>query len=317
MQCVVCGKESGKYLLCSSCNEKRATGEVSKCSICGTWYNVNWPCPNCVKAVEGLTEASAVAAQPSAPAEPYLYEVKPSIVTANEKQYLAAIQNSVGNEYYVLPQVSLAAIINRTDAARYRNELFRNVDFLVTDLNYKPRLIVEINDQTHNTPDRRKRDERVAQICEEAGMPLLRLWTSYGVNENYIREKVTEKLSTVPVRKKHFSHADVAAQAPKVVAAPYEPYTPAAKRRGCYIATAVYGSYDCPQVWVLRRFRDGFLSEHVLGRLFIRAYYAVSPTFVRLFGGCLHQNRRLRAKLDAFAAYLRTKGYSDTPYTDR
>jgi len=25
---------------------------------------------------------------------------------------------------------------------------------------------------------------------------------------------------------------------------------------GCYIATAVYGSYNCPEVWTLRRYRD-------------------------------------------------------------
>lgn len=25
---------------------------------------------------------------------------------------------------------------------------------------------------------------------------------------------------------------------------------------GCYIATSVYGSYDCPEVWNLRCFRD-------------------------------------------------------------
>ncbi len=30
---------------------------------------------------------------------------------------------------------------------------------------------------------------------------------------------------------------------------------------GCYIATAVYGSYDCPEVWVLRRYRDYKLSK--------------------------------------------------------
>ncbi len=31
--------------------------------------------------------------------------------------------------------------------------------------------------------------------------------------------------------------------------------------KGCYIATCVYGSYDCPQVWTLRRFRDYTLDE--------------------------------------------------------
>lgn len=40
----------------------------------------------------------------------------------------------------------------------------------------------------------------------------------------------------------------------------------------CYIATAVYGSYDCPEVWVLRRYRDYYLKNSSSGRLFIRLY---------------------------------------------
>jgi len=53
---------------------------------------------------------------------------------------------------------------------------------------------------------------------------------------------------------------------------------------GCYIATCVYGSYDCPEVWVLRHFRDDILSNSWFGRLFISIYYAVSPKIVELFG---------------------------------
>jgi TPR repeat protein len=56
------------------------------------------------------------------------------------------------------------------------------------------------------------------------------------------------------------------------------------KKSGCYIATCVYGSYDCPEVWTLRRFRDDELSSSWLGRQFIRIYYAVSPKIVELFG---------------------------------
>ena len=33
------------------------------------------------------------------------------------------------------------------------------------------------------------------------------------------------------------------------------------------------GSYDCPEVWTLRRFRDNKLSQSFLGNLFIRFYY--------------------------------------------
>ena len=52
-------------------------------------------------------------------------------------------------------------------------------------------------------------------------------------------------------------------------------------KAGCYVATAVYGSYDCPQVWTLRRFRDHTLAASWYGRSFIRAYYAISPTLVK------------------------------------
>lgn len=53
---------------------------------------------------------------------------------------------------------------------------------------------------------------------------------------------------------------------------------------GCYIATCVYGSYDCPEVLVLRKFRDTILKRSRAGRMFIRIYYAVSPKLVRWFG---------------------------------
>jgi uncharacterized membrane protein YgcG len=49
---------------------------------------------------------------------------------------------------------------------------------------------------------------------------------------------------------------------------------------GCYIATMVYGSYDAPQVMVLRKFRDEKLSRTAAGRSFIRWYYGWSPRFV-------------------------------------
>ena len=37
---------------------------------------------------------------------------------------------------------------------------------------------------------------------------------------------------------------------------------------GCYIATCVYGSYNCPSVYVLRRFRDNFLASFIIDKTF-------------------------------------------------
>lgn len=88
------------------------------------------------------------------------------------------------------------------------------------------------------------------------------------------------------------------------------------KSGGCYIATAVYGSYDCPEVWTLRRFRDNKLSKIALGRIFIRVYYAVSPTIVKWFGKNLLFKKFWINKLNKLVHKLNEHGYSDTPYSD-
>lgn len=86
---------------------------------------------------------------------------------------------------------------------------------------------------------------------------------------------------------------------------------------GCYVATAVYGSYDCPQVWVLRRYRDYTLAETWYGRTFIRTYYAISPTLVKLFGHTKWFKKLWKGILDKKIKTLQTNGVESTPYQDR
>ncbi|GAA2131783.1 tetratricopeptide repeat protein [Nocardioides bigeumensis] len=71
------------------------------------------------------------------------------------------------------------------------------------------------------------------------------------------------------------------------------------KQGGCYIATAVYGSYDAPPVVTLRRLRDERLARSVCGRAFIRFYYAVSPPLAKYFEQATRLNGVSRLLLDA------------------
>lgn len=89
------------------------------------------------------------------------------------------------------------------------------------------------------------------------------------------------------------------------------------KQGGCYVATCVYGSYDCPQVWTLRRFRDYTLAETWYGRLFIHTYYAISPTIVKLFGNTKWFKKIWKGKLDKLVTKLQNEGVENTPYQDR
>ena len=87
-------------------------------------------------------------------------------------------------------------------------------------------------------------------------------------------------------------------------------------QRGCYIATCIYGSYDCPQVWMLRRYRDNTLSSTWYGRLFIRLYYAISPTLVKLYGRTEWFKKFWKKKLDRMVRKVQSNGIKDTPYED-
>lgn len=95
------------------------------------------------------------------------------------------------------------------------------------------------------------------------------------------------------------------------------PQRPTPKSGGCYVATAVYGSYDCPQVWTLRRFRDDTLAKSFFGRLFIYLYYAISPTLVEWFGETDWFKNMWRGKLDKMVKNLQSKGVESTPYEDK
>ena len=88
------------------------------------------------------------------------------------------------------------------------------------------------------------------------------------------------------------------------------------KKSGCYIATAVYGSYNCSEVYVLRRFRDRYLARTFWGRQFIAVYYAISPHLVEHFGGSRYFRSFWRRLLDRLVMNLKHSGYRDTPYVD-
>ncbi|MED9891881.1 CFI-box-CTERM domain-containing protein [Ruminococcus champanellensis] len=317
MKCKVCGAESGKYPLCWNCNTLKEQGQIIKCTTCKQWHHKDASCPQ---------------AESNPNSNPFLYERREALLSNCEIAFFGAIQNALPAGFFVFPQINLAAFVLRTDQASYHNELFRNIDFLITDHAYVPKIAVEINDKSHLERNRHTRDQKIQKILEEAGIPLLTLWTSYGINQAYISQRITALLQAPVCRVHHFSgqtpdfippstdnpmqptSAPTESAPPK--AKPSESENKTKKKQGCYIATCVYGSYDCPQVWQLRRFRDLTLRRSYLGRLFIQCYYAVSPTLVRVFGHSHSFRQFWRKVLNPLLRCLQEHDVPDSPYQD-
>jgi len=82
--------------------------------------------------------------------------------------------------------------------------------------------------------------------------------------------------------------------------------TPKNQYGGCYIATAVYGSYFDPKVMTLRLFRDKYLSKYAIGRKFIDFYYKYSPCLAIKLEEAKYINRIVRKLLDLFVFVIKT-----------
>jgi len=72
----------------------------------------------------------------------------------------------------------------------------------------------------------------------------------------------------------------------------------------CFIATAVYGDPDFPQVVALRRYRDNHLKAHLIGRAFVTVYYTVSPHLAKVFVRLPFLRPPARRYLDAIVRRL-------------
>jgi hypothetical protein len=84
----------------------------------------------------------------------------------------------------------------------------------------------------------------------------------------------------------------------------HETADPSKKMRSCYIASAVYGDADAPEVCRLRRFRDESLNNSRIGRRLCALYYKLSPRFAMKMSPSGPFSRMIRRALDGFVRRL-------------
>lgn len=96
----------------------------------------------------------------------------------------------------IVPQVNLASIIDKVSDSRFHNELFRNIDFGIFNADYsKLLLLIELNDESHNNYHRKKRDIKVRDICNKAGIKLITFYTKYSNEKEYVKSRIIKELN--------------------------------------------------------------------------------------------------------------------------
>jgi hypothetical protein len=110
---------------------------------------------------------------------PPVYRQSKSLFTFRERVFFQALLEDVGSQYAVFAKVRLADIIwlaNEPENRKHHiNQLLcKHFDFLLCEKGtYKPVLVIELDDSSHDKYEHHERDEFKGKVCEDIG---LRLW---------------------------------------------------------------------------------------------------------------------------------------------
>lgn len=128
----------------------------------------------------------------------YSYTAKQSLMTRTEDEFFLKLERAVSERYYVFPQVHLSSLLNHRVKGQDWSYAFRHINGKSVDYvlcsreTLLPTYAIELDDYTHEQSDRRKRDEEVERIFNEADLPLVRF-----KNRNVSEQDIIQALMNV------------------------------------------------------------------------------------------------------------------------
>ena len=126
------------------------------------------------------------------------FESLKALMSPGELKFFRALEAAVGSDYRVFSKVRLADIVQpaKTGDKRAWYAAFgviksKHVDFAVCDPDtLEFRLIVELDDKSHDRSDRAERDQKVDDILAQANIPILHFPAKAAYSAEEIRGRI-------------------------------------------------------------------------------------------------------------------------------
>lgn len=134
------------------------------------------------------------------PPEPPPYEKRGSLLTPAEQQFYHALTAAVGDRFAICPMVRVAELLQVRHEARERGAWqgrinSKHIDFVLCDpQSLTPRVCLELDDATHEQPERQARDAFLNESFASAGLPLLRVPTAKNYDARQLNESINAAL---------------------------------------------------------------------------------------------------------------------------
>ncbi len=132
--------------------------------------------------------------------KPLPYGKRDHFLSAAEISFYHVLRNTLGDDLQLLCKVRMGDLfyVKRPNENRpARNRIDRkHIDFVICQSDtMEPLLGIELDDKSHQRPDRAKRDSFVDAVFKVAGLPILHIKAARGYKPEELAEKVMTALS--------------------------------------------------------------------------------------------------------------------------
>lgn len=137
--------------------------------------------------------------------ELYPYRVRDDFLSAAERSFYQVLLMALGDRATVCPKIGLwdlffVARPHENPGAKAHIDR-KHVDFLVCQpITMQPLLGIELDDSSHQRPDRQQRDADVEAVFETAGLPLIRIQVQRSYNTRDLMKQLEPHLPAVSTR---------------------------------------------------------------------------------------------------------------------
>ena len=185
----------------------------------------------------------------------FAYALRDDFISPAELSFFRVLRHAVGDELYILSKVNLADLVyapsQPAQFVAWQKINRKHVDFVVCSAeSLRPRLVIELDDRSHQRADRAARDRFVDGIFAEVGLPVLRVPARFAYSATELTHAIQQKLQMSITEVQKASQSDSAMDNPEL--APRCPQCGGEMRlrtatRGAHRGEAFWGCVNYPR----------------------------------------------------------------------
>lgn len=131
---------------------------------------------------------------------PLPYQKKWYLLSPAERDFYDALRQAVGNRYLIFAKVRLLDLLwlpqNLPNRQMHMNQVWaKHVDFVLCHpQTVAPALVIELDDASHQLPERQERDIFLNEVLRVAGIPLLRVPVRKSFSASVLYDQILDTL---------------------------------------------------------------------------------------------------------------------------